>query len=486
MKSSKRGISLIVLVITIIVIVVLATAIIVNVVKNNPIGKASEARIKSDFSTMNDELALYIGNQYLKDSNFDPRKLNADSTTSPSVYDIITTLRGSRYEDYVIIVKGKIVVSDDMEGSEFINGTTDNDKERERVDSTSDLWDFDPTTGTINYYKGSKEQLNIENNTIKMPTHIDGVEVKILGSARPIFTGSMMNFYQISGEKLELPYTLQTIGASAFQDCTGFTGELIIPDSVTYIGDGAFYNCSGFTGELVIPKNVTYIGNRTFQNCSGFSGKITLLCEKIDTVQPDAFSNTRFSVVEIATKNIHDGIMGKFNVSINSNYPAVRKVILQDSVETIGDYAFQGMKALTEELIIPASVKTIGKYAFEGAGLTKVNIMGATTIGNYAFGNCYYITDITLPDTLTNIEDNAFSNCSSLRSISLPNSITNIKGYTFQNCTSLKDIYIPDSVISIDNKAFLDCTALDTVSVSSATTIDSGAFEGSTPIITKR
>ena len=53
-----------------------------------------------------------------------------------------------------------------------------------------------------------------------------------------------------------------------FEGCSGFTGDLAIPESVTTIGMDAFSDCSGFTGNLTIPKGVTSIGSRAFRNCT--------------------------------------------------------------------------------------------------------------------------------------------------------------------------------------------------------------------------
>ena len=58
------------------------------------------------------------------------------------------------------------------------------------------------------------------------------------------------------------------IGVRAFYNCSGFTGELTIPDSVTTIGDAAFAECNGFTGSLIIPDGVTEINYYAFTNCS--------------------------------------------------------------------------------------------------------------------------------------------------------------------------------------------------------------------------
>ena len=58
--KNKKGISLIVLIITIVVIVILATAIIVNIAKTNIIENSNEAVVKQDFKTMQEELDMYM------------------------------------------------------------------------------------------------------------------------------------------------------------------------------------------------------------------------------------------------------------------------------------------------------------------------------------------------------------------------------------------------------------------------------------------
>jgi len=64
---------------------------------------------------------------------------------------------------------------------------------------------------------------------------------------------------------------VKNIGNCAFAYCSGFTGNLTIPNSVTSIDGWAFYNCSGLTGNLTIPDSVTIIGAWAFEGCSGFT-----------------------------------------------------------------------------------------------------------------------------------------------------------------------------------------------------------------------
>lgn len=57
----KKGISLIVLVITIIVIIILAGAVILSLAQNNPIGQANEATRAHDAGEVESALSMYLG-----------------------------------------------------------------------------------------------------------------------------------------------------------------------------------------------------------------------------------------------------------------------------------------------------------------------------------------------------------------------------------------------------------------------------------------
>ena len=80
-----------------------------------------------------------------------------------------------------------------------------------------------------------------------------------------------------------------------------------------------------------------------------------------------------------------------------------------------------------------------------------------TSIGGYAFDNCYSLASVTIPDGVTSIGDSVFYNCYSLASITIPDSVTSISNNAFVYCCSLASVTIPDSVTSISNNAFGNC-----------------------------
>jgi len=85
---------------------------------------------------------------------------------------------------------------------------------------------------------------------------------------------------------------------------------------------------------------------------------------------------------------------------------------------------------------------------------------GVETIEDDAFGECFSLSSIIIPDNVTEIGARSFSGCRSLTSFTIPPKITTIEEGTFSDCSSLTSVTIPESVSTIERYAFSGCSSL--------------------------
>lgn len=163
--------------------------------------------------------------------------------------------------------------------------------------------------------------------------------------------------------------------------------------------------------------------------------------------------------------------MGKFKYSVCNNEAEIRRYLSTD-----------------ENLVIP---EYIDGYR-------------VTSIGEGAFSNCHLFTSITIPDSITSIENDAFLHCTKLKEIKvgqknsnyssvdgvlytknreglvayppakqdksfiIPEGVKEISSKAFSHCCDLIDIVISNSVTSIGDFAFYWCRNLKNVKILSA------------------
>ena len=119
----------------------------------------------------------------------------------------------------------------------------------------------------------------------------------------------------------------------------------------------------------------------------------------------------------------------------------------QVSVTVIGHV--NGYEA-TGDLIIPESV------SYEG------HDYAVTVIGNAAFMYCFYLTSLTIPNSVNTIEEAAFAYCSGFTgNLMIPNSVNTIEASAFHTCYGFDGTLILGSgVTSIGAWAFNSCDGL--------------------------
>ncbi len=132
------------------------------------------------------------------------------------------------------------------------------------------------------------------------------------------------------------------------------------------------------------------------------------------------------------------------------------------------------------QIVIPDCITEIGQYAFQGCSSLESVVIpdSVTNIGWSAFEDCSSLESVEIPDSVTEIGCVAFQGCSSLKRVMIPNSIKMIEWGTFQGCSGLTSVEIPDSVTEIGTDVFSGCNSLKSIVIpNSVKKIGSSAFK---------
>jgi hypothetical protein len=118
-----------------------------------------------------------------------------------------------------------------------------------------------------------------------------------------------------------------------------------------------------------------------------------------------------------------------------SNEYRVRSLDL--SVVTIVECIMAGTNRVAQENVIGDTLFWKNQY------LEKIVLPNSvTSIGRFAFSGCTGLTSISIPNSVTSIGGLAFHGCSGLTSITIGESVVSIGGGTFLGCSGLASIYL--------------------------------------------
>ena len=265
---------------------------------------------------------------------------------------------------------------------------------------------------------------------------------------------------------LSIPNTLTSIPDRAFYGCRSLT-KVRIGHGVKTIGEYAFHNCSSLT-TVNIPNDLTTIGRGAFANCSELK-KLTIPSSVV-SIDIGAFSGCAGEIT--INCNIPEPSEGNRGVFVDAHFS---KVIIGDEVSNIGKYAFSNCKFL-ENVSLPANISSIGEYAFKGCtGELILNCKGTYR----AFSESDF-TKIVVCEGVDYLEDEAFANCSKVESVVIDdkniwiasNAFTNCTGELIINCKKVghgfqgsffHTVTLGEEITSIYHSAFLNCSNLKTI-----------------------
>ena len=237
-----------------------------------------------------------------------------------------------------------------------------------------------------------------------------------------------------------------SIGSKAFYECSALT-TVRLSDTLTELGSEAF-SYSGITA-ISIPSSITSLPARLFRYCEKLS-EVTLP-SGITTISERVFAACS-SLVHI---DIPDSVT-TIERNAFSSCTSLANISFPDTLTSIGTYAFSGCTALTN-VTLPDGITFLGGDPFM-AGDVVMNESG------FAFDKCTSLVTLTLPGGLERLPsywwNGGRDENEALTSIVISEGTKRIAKAAIMEHLSLTQITLPASITNIDQAAIFNCPKL--------------------------
>lgn len=338
------------------------------------------------------------------------------------------------------------------------------------------------------YYEGSLEDwldINFKSSFIgAYDLYIEGALVTDIVIPQTVTEIKDYAFYNCSSLKTAvIPHEVISAGSNAFKKCSslhtltvggglvesGATNELIkdtavkkviVADGVKKIGGGAFYDCEGLT-DLIVPASVEEVGVGAFDYWSAetFNYNVYDDVYYIGNESAPYMIALRSITYSKSSYELHEQTRIICDRAFITN---AEELTLHNNIVYVGMLAFGDLHGIKKVNYI-GTVNDWLKMKFYGSGSSPVSMSSAEI-----YFNDVSVTEIVIPDYVTEIYDYSFYNFKSLKSVTLGGGLTKIGALSFIGCSSLENVVIPDSVTELGRRAFDTCSSLKSVTLSSS------------------
>lgn len=176
---------------------------------------------------------------------------------------------------------------------------------------------------------------------------------------------------------------VNNIGDNAFRDFTNVT-KVTVQSNINAIGESSFEGCTSLTSFSYYLSEKIDVGANAFKNCSNFS---SFPWANIKSIGTSAFEGTKAG--------------NGANISLGE----------ATSLTTIPEKAFYNLGDAPRKIILPDSITSVGDYAF--AGITSVSELRFTndelSLGSHVFAGDSSLSDIYFDGTSISFVDNTFA-----------------------------------------------------------------------------
>jgi hypothetical protein len=273
-----------------------------------------------------------------------------------------------------------------------------------------------------------------------------------------------------------LTYTVTSIGTSAFSGTD--VSEVSIPNTITKIGINSFFVCI-WLNSIKIPSSVTIIGSGAFAGCKSLNYFLTESLVPINiSTSTNVFSGTNPSCklcVPFGTSSLYKAA-NQWNSFSSINEVQIVNAISYRKISA-SEVALTNKATYSGVINIPSKI-TVSGINYSVTAIDTAGFCSWITSQEYPTPNVT-LTSVTLPSTISTIDDYAFYGCKRLHNIILPQSLKKIGTMTFSYCDSLQTIVLPSGLEILGEAAFLGCIGLKSINIpSSITKLNSNLFRG--------
>ena len=499
--KKKKGISLIVLIITIIVVIILAVTVILTITKNNPIESVKEAVFKEDVRAFQDELNMYISNEYTRLQGQRDIKITAKKYEKnggkDSVYTYIPDFK-KKYEGKLAIKEDMIayVGTDEKEKEWLLNSGVymaktltvkyvDQDGNKLKEDESMPLMDnyYSVDVPEIEGYIRFSEKLEgkiSQDIEVIAEYYLENDNLAFMGldaSGKETIDEASIVSYEVTGigecnvSKIAIPREHNSKPVIKIKDSAFVNNKIlksvIIGDNIESIENNAFYGCKNITQvyincknigyyafrnstnleKVIIGKNVMNTRDAVFESCSKLSD-FTLLSENIYLNNVKIGHSLSLKEIKVNEDNnkymVEDGILFSKDGSKIYVYPEGKigeTYVFDNNIKEIGDFAFYGCTNL-KEINIPNTVNKIGVRAFEGCSNLEEVYIDANTVKEMNFRNNLKLKSVTIGKNVKSMSYSTFSKCSNLSEFLIISESVDINNSVIGDETSVTELKV--------------------------------------------
>ncbi|MBP5487070.1 MAG: leucine-rich repeat protein, partial [Bacteroidales bacterium] len=264
----------------------------------------------------------------------------------------------------------------------------------------NEIW-YTTTDGEAANYYASTSVTGTEFDEIIAPNANNGLG--IIRFKGPVKATDSYAFGSSGNDKLlrvELPITVEKIKEYSFFNCPNLA-SVGFKTNLKQINPGSFYNC-GITS-LNLPSGLETIGGSAFSQCS-----------KLKTVRiPDTVTSLGWYRDDYPLMNPFRGCKSLESFTGKFATPDGRALVVDDQLLSFATGGYDGLT-----YVVPDNVKNIMCQAFENATFGGVVLPeGLETIYDYAFTWCTNLKEVTIPANVETICFKAFYQCYSMEKI---------------------------------------------------------------------